>query len=63
MTWQNDLCGRILANLLRKANRGGQEPVKIQLKDASSSPSQRPSTLPDPDLYIVIVSYSIKKSL
>ena len=55
MTWQNDLCGRILANLLRKANRGGQEPVKIQLKDASSILSQRPSTLPDADLYIHIL--------
>ena len=32
--WQNNFCGRIMANLLGKANRGGQAPVKIQLKAA-----------------------------
>ena len=28
--WQNDICGRIMADLLGKVNRGGQAPVKIE---------------------------------
>ena len=52
-----------MANLLRKANRGGQAPVKIQLKAARTEGREfepQPETLqtlPDPVLYIVIVSY------
>ena len=61
--WQNDFCGRIMANLLGKANRGGQAPVKIQLKGCKDrrtrvrDPARDPPTLPDPVLYTVIVSY------
>ena len=53
-----------MANLLGKANRGGQAPVKIQFKAARTEgrefehqPARYPPTLPDPVLYNVIVSY------
>ena len=67
--WQNDFCGNIIANLLGKANRGGQASVKIQLKAVRTEghkfePQPEPSNIARPrSLYCNGIVYLLNTHL